>query len=88
MITYTNDFLYDIKMAWAGGLIMSLLTAAAFLLAINLLRKRPAQPSILLPDSWELAELSERTHRRSTTTTTTTEAAEDGGLTVTRPEDR
>ena len=81
VITYTNDFLYDIKMAWAGGLIMSLLAAAAFLLAINLLRKRPAYPSILVPDSWDLTELSERSRRRRSVMTTT-KAAEDDGCTV------
>lgn len=85
VITYPNDFLYEIKMAWASGLIMSLLAVAPFLLAINLLRKRPAQPSILLPDNWELAELSERSRRRSATMMT--DAAEDDGRTA-HPEHR
>ena len=90
VITYTSDFLYDIKIAWAGGLIMSLLTASLFLLAINLLRKRPAGPGILLPDSWELSELNERNcHRRGTLSMT--KVAEDDGCTVQsmmRPEHR
>ena len=88
VITFTSAFLHDIKIAWAGGLIMSLLTAALFILAINLLRKRPTQPSILPPDSLELNELSESSrHHRSAKT----RAAEDDACmvqSVKRPEHR
>ena len=90
VITYTDNFLKGVKMAWAGGLIMSLLAATAFLLAINLLRKRPTQPSILVPDSWDLTELSDRSRRRQSMTPVT-KAAEDDGCTVqsmARPERR
>ena len=90
VITYTDNFLKGVKMAWAGGLIMSLLAATAFLLAINLLRKRPTQPSILVPDSWDLTELSDRSRRRQSMTPVT-KADEDDGCTVqsmARPERR
>ena len=86
IITYTND-LYNIKMAWAGGLMMSFAMAALFLLAINLLRKCPMHQSIYLPDSWELTQLSRERSRRSATTMTM--VAEEDRCTLqnmTRPE--
>ena len=76
VIAYTSDVLLNIKIAWAGGLMMSFLTAALFLLAINLLRKRPTSKSFSLPDDLELTELRERSRRRSPTTMT--EAVENG----------
>ena len=87
VITYTEHFSHNIKIAWAGGLIMSSTMAALFLLAINLLRKHPAHHSIHFPDSWELTQLSERNRRRSAATMTM--VAEEDGCTLrsmTRPE--
>ena len=87
IITYTTDFLYKIKIAWAGGLMMSFAMAALFLLAINLLRKCPVHQSIHLPDSWELTQLSERSHSRSAVTMTMVAEEEECTLrNTTRPE--
>ncbi|KAF8345409.1 hypothetical protein F5887DRAFT_1192053 [Amanita rubescens] len=49
VITYRDPLLASIKIAWAGGLTMAFLTAALFLVALNVLRKRPAkQPESIL----------------------------------------
>jgi hypothetical protein len=49
VINYPDPFLTGIKIAWAGGLVMSFLTAALFLIALNILPRRLAKepnPSI------------------------------------------
>ena len=69
VITFTSDFLHDIKIAWAGGLIMSLLTAALFLIAINLLRKRSTDKALSSSDDLELTELNETLKSRRRTVT-------------------
>ena len=40
VIMYTGPFLTNIKIAWAGGLVMAFLTAALFLVALNVLTRR------------------------------------------------
>ena len=70
VIIYTGDVFHSMKIAWAWGLLMSFLTAALFLFAINLLRKRSTDESLSSPDCLELTELSERSRRRSAATMT------------------
>ncbi|KAF8345426.1 hypothetical protein F5887DRAFT_180604 [Amanita rubescens] len=51
VIIYTDSFLAGIKIAWAGGLAMAFLTAALFLIALNVFPRRLAKepdPRILL----------------------------------------
>ena len=76
VIIWSND---SKKIPWAGGLMMSFLTACLFLFAINLLRQPPGpiDESLSSPDCLELTELSERSRRRSATTMT--EAVEENG---------
>jgi len=50
VITYPDPVLNRIKLAWAAGLVLSFFTAALFLIALNVLRKRPAKE----PDSIQL----------------------------------
>ncbi len=49
VITYTEPFLTGIKIAWAGGLVMAFFTAALFLIALNVLRKRPPKEPESVP---------------------------------------
>jgi len=58
VITYTEPFLTGIKIAWAGGLVMAFLTAALFLIALNVLRKRPAKEPESIPLQWMAPESS------------------------------
>ena len=46
MLQVTQDVVDAVKVAWAGGLILSSLTAILFVLALNLLRKNPEQSSL------------------------------------------
>ncbi|KAF8621770.1 hypothetical protein AX15_007507 [Amanita polypyramis BW_CC] len=49
VIDYPETFAKDIKNAWVGGLVMSFLTAALFVLVINLLKKHP-EPQLTLSE--------------------------------------
>jgi len=52
VITYTDPLLTSIKTAWAGGLAMTFFTAGLFLIALNVLRKRPAKKPESIPLQW------------------------------------
>lgn len=52
VILYTDPLLTGVKIAWAGGLAMSVLTAALFLIALNVLPTRLArEPDPSIPRS-------------------------------------
>ena len=52
VISYSDPVLNSIKLAWAGGMVMALFTAALFLIALNVLRKRPAKEPESIPLQW------------------------------------
>ncbi len=59
MVIIPNDLVISGAFIWIGGLVMSILAAGLFLLAINLLRKRPER-LYELSDGWEESTLNTR----------------------------
>jgi hypothetical protein len=60
VITYTDPLLTFIKIAWAGGLVMSFLTAALFLIVLNVLPTRLAKepdPTVTIPRSPQMRSM-------------------------------